>query len=141
MPLFQNEPTSKTFHVKMSLICMKIFETLPISTFIGILFLCLQALLLVIRLTFCLFLQTCLILLEENISEQANTQFKDRNDMTCSDGFIQLSTKQPYLEGMILAINNIHPVTIQYNVPVRVTCILLVNVWTFYSVRTPTKTL
>jgi len=31
--------------------------------------------------------------------------------MTCSDGFIQLSTKQPYLEGMILAVNIIHPVT------------------------------
>lgn len=45
-------------------------------------------------------LQTCLILLEENISEQANTQFKERKDMSCSDGFIQLSNKHPYLEGM-----------------------------------------
>lgn len=48
----------------------------------------------------CVVLQTCLILLEENISEQANTQFKERKDMTCSDGFIQLATKHVYLEGM-----------------------------------------
>ncbi|XP_020612884.1 WD repeat-containing protein 60-like, partial [Orbicella faveolata] len=54
--------------------------------------------------------QTCLILLEENISEQANTQFKDRNDMTCSDGFIQLSTKQPYLEGRPVICVHISPV-------------------------------
>ena len=57
------------------------------------------------------FFQTCLILLEENVSEQANTQFKDRNDMTCSDGFIQLSTKQPYLEGMIFSVNIVRTVT------------------------------
>lgn len=45
-------------------------------------------------------LQTCLIILEENASEQTNTQFKDRKDMTCSDGFIQLATKHSYLEGL-----------------------------------------
>ena len=48
---------------------------------------------------FCVVLQTCLILLEENISEQANTQFKERKDLSCSDGFMQLSTKHLYLEG------------------------------------------
>lgn len=54
--------------------------------------------------------QTCLILLEEDISEQANTQFKDRKDMNCSDGFIQLSTKQPYLEGRPVICVHISPV-------------------------------
>ncbi|XP_078377920.1 cytoplasmic dynein 2 intermediate chain 1-like isoform X2 [Oculina patagonica] len=54
--------------------------------------------------------QTCLILLEESISEQANTQFKDRKDMTCSDGFIQLSTKHPYLEGRPVKCVHISPV-------------------------------
>ena len=31
--------------------------------------------------------------------------------MTFSDGFIQLSTKQPYLEGMIFSVNIMHAVT------------------------------
>ncbi|KAJ7386827.1 hypothetical protein OS493_006857 [Desmophyllum pertusum] len=54
--------------------------------------------------------QTCLILLEENISEQANTQFKERKDMTCSDGFIQLATKHVYLEGRPVKCVHISPV-------------------------------
>lgn len=43
--------------------------------------------------------QTCLILLEESVSEQTNTQFKEKRDMTCSDGYMQLATKHSYLEG------------------------------------------
>ncbi|CAH3154809.1 unnamed protein product [Pocillopora meandrina] len=54
--------------------------------------------------------QTCLIILEENVSEQTNTQFKDRKDMTCSDGFIQLATKHSYLEGRQVTCVHISPV-------------------------------
>ena len=45
-------------------------------------------------------LQTCLILLEENTTEQTNMQFKDKKDMSCSDGFLQLSPKHSYLQGL-----------------------------------------
>ncbi|XP_058954836.2 cytoplasmic dynein 2 intermediate chain 1 isoform X2 [Pocillopora verrucosa] len=54
--------------------------------------------------------QTCLIILEENVSEQTNTQFKDRKDMSCSDGFIQLATKHSYLEGRQVTCVHISPV-------------------------------
>lgn len=54
--------------------------------------------------------QTCLILLEENVSEQTSTQFKERKDMTCSDGFMQLSTKHLYLEGRPVTCVHISPV-------------------------------
>lgn len=54
--------------------------------------------------------QTCLILLEENSSGQTNTQLKDKKDMTCSDGFIQLATKHSYLEGRQVKCVHISPV-------------------------------
>ena len=47
----------------------------------------------------CIFWQTCLILLEECVSKQTNALFKEKREMTCSDGFLQLSTKHSYLEG------------------------------------------
>ncbi|CAB3993044.1 WD repeat-containing 60-like [Paramuricea clavata] len=43
--------------------------------------------------------QVCLILLEEKISARKDLMFKERNDLDISDGFIQLATKLPFLEG------------------------------------------
>jgi len=54
--------------------------------------------------------QTCLILLEECVSKQTNTLFKENREMTCSDGFLQLSTKHSYLEGRTVQYVYVSPV-------------------------------
>ena len=41
------------------------------------------------------------MLLEEAAAAEASTMFKDKLDVACSDGYIQLDTKQPYLEGLL----------------------------------------
>jgi hypothetical protein len=43
----------------------------------------------------------CLILLEEKVSARKDLMFKERNDLIISDGFIQLASKLPFLEGNI----------------------------------------
>jgi hypothetical protein len=42
----------------------------------------------------------CLILLEEKMSARKDLMFKERNDLDISDGFIQLATQLPFLEGI-----------------------------------------
>ena len=41
------------------------------------------------------------MLLEEAAAVEASTMFKEKKDMACSDGYIQLDTKQSYLEGLL----------------------------------------
>ena len=50
-----------------------------------------------------LIFKVCLILLEERNSARKDLMFKERNDIDISNGFIQLASKLPFLEGIVNA--------------------------------------
>ncbi|XP_031556778.1 WD repeat-containing protein 60-like isoform X2 [Actinia tenebrosa] len=54
--------------------------------------------------------QACLVLLEEESAEQSNKIVKDKKEMSCSDGYVPLATKQPYLAGRALECLHVSPV-------------------------------